>query len=147
MITFALLLFVHKAYAEGLQISKFKTDYCTLFPDGSFSGPKTWQSCCYEHDIEYWIGGTEKDERMADIALKKCIENKGYKFIATVMYYGVRLGHYMPWKLKASASMSYHWGWGRSPNEKEFRAREMTREDYLKLSYTLYPNSLQSLSQ
>ena len=36
----------------------FTTDGCTLWPDGF------WQSCCVEHDMAYWCGGSAEERRV-----------------------------------------------------------------------------------
>lgn len=47
---------------EGYQAD---TNYCTLFPDGS------WGYCCYQHDCFYDLGGQESDRLAADITLRR----------------------------------------------------------------------------
>lgn len=84
----------------------FETDYCTGFSNGTWNHPNRWKSCCLEHDIAYWIGGSYEREKRSDLRLKECVRKSGGDFISTVMYLGVRLGHYCPFKLSKS------WGWG-----------------------------------
>ena len=67
----------------------FKSDGCSLFPDGDY------RNCCVEHDKAYYFGGSWRERRRADNKLFKCVaETKGFqhKFIAPVMWLGVRVG-------------------------------------------------------
>ena len=78
----------------------FKSDGCSLFPDGN------WGGCCVEHDRAYWQGGTAAERKAADQALRECVKQKGYPILAQLMYVGVRVGgHHLlptPWR----------WGFG-----------------------------------
>lgn len=49
----------------------FQSDGCTGWID-SFVG-KDYTSCCLDHDIRYWIGGTKKEKLETDLALRKCV--------------------------------------------------------------------------
>ena len=78
----------------------FKTDHCSLFPDGN------WGGCCVEHDKAYWYGGTAAARKAADQALCDCVRQHGYPRLARLMYLGVRIGGHgwlpTPWR----------WGFG-----------------------------------
>jgi len=76
----------------------FTTDGCTLSPDG------TWQSCCVEHDMLYWCGGSRAARRFADERLCTCVSEKGGRALAAIMYWGVRVGGH-PW-------LPTYWRWG-----------------------------------
>lgn len=39
---------------------------CTLSPDLA-------RQCCLEHDVAYWVGGTEQDRLTADLELAACM--------------------------------------------------------------------------
>ncbi len=65
-----------------------------------------WRGCCVEHDKEYWEGGTWTDRRNADLALAKCVGERGYPIIGWLMYAGVRLGGCPLWPF------SWRWGYG-----------------------------------
>ena len=80
----------HKAYSQKtweppLPPKKFKTDGCSWWPDDD------WGDCCVAHDLTYWMGGTRKNRKKADIALKNCVEDKDHPVISEFMYYGVRV--------------------------------------------------------
>lgn len=67
----------------------FKSDGCSLFPDGDY------RNCCIEHDKAYFFGGSWRERRRADNKLYKCVADiKGFqhKIIAPVMWIGVRVG-------------------------------------------------------
>ena len=88
-------------------LAPFASDGCSLFPDRSGISADDWCSCCFEHDIAYWKGGTENERRRADQALHACVEaSTGSDVLAATMFAGVRTGgspHYLTW---------YRWGYG-----------------------------------
>ena len=49
------------------EISQFKSNGCSLFPDGEYFG------CCFVHDFAYWAGGTFDERRTADRLMRNCI--------------------------------------------------------------------------
>jgi len=103
------------------EIKSFKSDGCTLFPDRSLISENDWCDCCFEHDIAYWQGGTEKERLEADIEFRKCIEEKtGNKTLAAMMYNGVRAGG------SPSLNTWYRWGYGWDFGRKY---RELTEEE------------------
>ena len=80
----------------------FKTDGCSMFPDGNY------RDCCVAHDVDYYKGG--KGRRASDKRLYRCVKSKkGWqnKFIAPLMYIGVRVGgvSFLP--------TPFRWGFGR----------------------------------
>ena len=85
----------------------FTSDGCSLFPDGSIISGDDWCSCCFEHDIAYWKGGTEAEREAADRALQACVAGKtGDSVLAKLMYEGVQAGgspYFYSW---------YRWGYG-----------------------------------
>jgi hypothetical protein len=83
----------------------FTTDGCTLSPDG------TWQSCCVDHDMVYWCGGSSAARCLADEKFRSCIAEKGGGVTAAIMYWGVRLGG-NPW-LPTYWRWGYGWSWPR----------------------------------
>jgi hypothetical protein len=90
-IFFALVLLGASAQAD--EPSAFVSDGCSLVPDASLIGDSDWCSCCYVHDIAYWMGGTTEQRLAADIALEVCVtEASDSETLANVMYQGVRLG-------------------------------------------------------
>ena len=107
IIIILLVLFVSGCNGSGKQISDFKSDGCTLFPDSSLIDNTDWCECCFEHDIAYWQGGTEEERLKADEALRECVREKtGNDNLAKVIYSGVRFGgspYFYNW---------YRWGYG-----------------------------------
>ena len=89
------------------ELKPFKTDGCSLFPDGTFKDKNKWREDCIEHDISYWQGGTEEDRRNADLQLKHGILSKtGDKHLAKMVYDTVRT-----WGSPIFPSW-YRWGYG-----------------------------------
>ena len=87
----------------------FSTDGCSLFPDRSPVGHADWAwcHCCVVHDLAYWRGGTAKDRRDADDALKACVRNDSRSTtLATAMFLGVRVGG------GPYLYTSFRWGYG-----------------------------------
>lgn len=87
-----------------VNFAEFKSDGCSMFPDGDYV------DCCYEHDKAYFGGGNWTARWRADKALYQCVvAKKGdeHKFIAPVMWLGVRVGGlpFLP--------TSFRWGFGR----------------------------------
>lgn len=77
-----------------------RMDGCTLVPDFDF------KDCCNSHDIAYWLGGTPERREHADKVFYRCIRDVKPSFIATLYYYGVRIGGtpYLP--------TPWRWGFG-----------------------------------
>ncbi len=95
----AALLFVQSLVLTQVHASEasqhlwpFTTDGCSMFPDGSFSDATLWRSCCVDHDLAYWRGGTYADRFAADEALLSCVAEKGEPAVALTMMLGVRVG-------------------------------------------------------
>ncbi len=66
----------------------FKGDGCTLFPDFNYG------DCCFEHDKDYFRGGSAKERRKSDLRLYRCVRSKkgfGNKLVAPLMLAGVRV--------------------------------------------------------
>jgi hypothetical protein len=87
----------------------FKSDNCTLFPDGNYC------DCCVEHDKDYYFGGSGKERWRSDKRLYKCVKAKrGWqnKVIAPVMWLGVRIGgvSFLP--------TPFRWGFGKTKRPK-----------------------------
>lgn len=103
-ILFIFLLFCNVANAGDLKL--FESDGCSAFPDGTVEQNKLWLGCCIEHDVAYWKGGTFKERKIADQALKSCVEKVGQPEIAQLMLAGVRVGGtpYLP--------TTFRWGYG-----------------------------------
>ncbi len=105
LIIMLLLASVRLSIASDLR--DFKSDGCSLFPDGSIRNPAQWCECCFMHDVAYWRGGTGDDRRQADEDLRTCVfKQTGDKVLAKIMYDGVRAGGhpvFPSW---------YRWGYG-----------------------------------
>jgi hypothetical protein len=99
------LICVSPAIKAELKLSPFVTDGCTMFLDGTPSKPGLWRPCCVEHDLRYWFGGSEADMNNTDLRLKECVQKLAGDYWATLIYNGVRAGHYSPIKNK------YYWSW------------------------------------
>lgn len=89
------------------QLRPFTSDGCSLFPDRDLITGDDWCSCCFEHDIAYWKGGTEAEREAADRALQACVTDKtGDATLGALMYEGVQAGgspYFYNW---------YRWGYG-----------------------------------
>lgn len=102
----ALLLLV-VACSSDSTLQPFSSDGCSLFPDSSLMSENDWCSCCFEHDLEYWRGGTSEERDTADAALRDCVlEKTGNSALSKAMYEGVRLGG-SPYFYSG-----YRWGYG-----------------------------------
>ncbi len=86
------------------ELSPFETDGCTHFPNGNDRDPNLWLECCVNHDLKYWIGGSEEDRLSADEGLKECVIGKGEFETANLMYEGVRIA--------GSPYFNTSWRWG-----------------------------------
>lgn len=85
----------------------FTSDGCSLFVDGNMRDRKLWCECCFAHDVAYWQGGSEKDRRTADRALRECVrERTGNKALGDLMYAGVTVGGH------PAFPTWYRWGYG-----------------------------------
>lgn len=120
VVIFSLLLSTSVSHgAEELSkasLHKFVTDYCTYFPEGTPNKPNLWKDCCISHDLSYWVGGDKEDQDEADLRLKKCVTGKAGNFYGSLMYRGVRMGHYSPIKNK------YRWSWGWQIKDRVFQS-------------------------
>jgi hypothetical protein len=125
----SLLLF---ACSPESELRPFTSDGCTLFPDKSLINSDDWCSCCLQHDLAYWRGGTAEERKLADQELRDCVlERPGNQALATMMYDGVRLGgspYFYNW---------YRWGYGWS-YERKYQAltpQEKQQADRLQAQY------------
>ena len=98
---------VATACSTDSELRAFSSDGCSLFPDSSLISENDWCSCCFEHDLAYWRGGTAAEREKADSVLRDCVAGKtGNEALGMMMYEGVRLGgspHFYSW---------YRWGYG-----------------------------------
>ena len=126
-----LLALIMASCAEP-DLKPFTSDGCSLFLDSSLIGADDWCSCCFEHDVAYWRGGSEGEREAADKRLRDCVVAKtGNKTLAAAMYEGVRLGgspYFYNW---------YRWGygWGYRRKYQSLTSVETTRADTLLAEY------------
>lgn len=89
------------------ELQPFTSDGCSLFPDSDLITGDDWCSCCFEHDIAYWRGGTEAERLAADTELQRCVTAKtGNEVLGRLMFEGVQAGgspYFYNW---------YRWGYG-----------------------------------
>lgn len=87
-------------------LSPFTTDGCSMFPDALPILEKDWKECCFDHDVAYWLGGTEEQRKSADLELSQCVATKAGKPLGFIMYAGVRAGgqYWLP--------TEFRWGYG-----------------------------------
>jgi len=102
-----LVAFIVYGCSSESELRPFTSDGCSMFPDASVISGADWCSCCFEHDIAYWQGGTAAERETADRALESCVAQKtGDAAFARLMYTGVRAGgspYFYNW---------YRWGYG-----------------------------------
>jgi hypothetical protein len=101
-----IVIFMTSCSTES-ELRAFSSDGCSLFPDSSLISESDWCSCCFEHDLAYWRGGTAAERERADSVLRDCVAGKtDNETLATMMHEGVRLGgspYFYSW---------YRWGYG-----------------------------------
>ncbi len=104
---------------ESAVPADFKSDGCSLFPDGNY------RECCVEHDKAYYVGGSLKERRAADKELYGCVRSKGNsKFLSSIMYIGVRVGgvSFLP--------TPFRWGFGNKfPRKQPKKPKDKTPTD------------------
>ncbi len=88
------------------QLRPFISDGCSKWPDGTLKKPDAWLKCCFKHDQQYWLGGTQSQRYNADQQLKACVKEEFADWMSIVMYLGVRIGGV------AEFQTSYRWGYG-----------------------------------
>jgi hypothetical protein len=103
----SLIGIVLSACSAGTELKPFTSDGCSLFPDASLINDQDWCSCCFEHDLAYWRGGTVREREVADAKLRDCVSEKtNNNVLAALMHEGVKLGgspYFYNW---------YRWGYG-----------------------------------
>ena len=126
-----LLCFTFTTHAADLK--PFKSDGCSIFPDGTFLHKNLWLSCCIEHDKLYWKGGTYLERELADKALKICVAQIGQPEIAELMMAGVRAGGspYFP--------TEFRWGYG-WPYLRGYKALTLNEQSEISLHLNWTPD-------
>lgn len=133
MLLLAIALFLGGC-ASTHELRAFRTDGCSLFPDGDADDPPRWSACCVTHDFSYWRGGTAQERKNADQALRHCVlERTQRQWLADQMYRGVRIGG-TP-LLPTWFRWAYGWGYGRGyePLTAEERQRAETQLEIYRL--------------
>ena len=106
IVVFSLSIFSQTAPVRVMP-ADFKSDGCSLFPDGNY------HDCCVEHDKAYYFGGTKAERKAADRQLCDCVRAKGHRFLAPMMYLGVRVGG-VAW-----LPTPFRWGFGNTHSLKK----------------------------
>ncbi len=110
----------------------FTTDDCSGHVYKTLSGnDPPWKGCCVEHDRAYWMGGTAKQRKVADKALRACVRTKAEqaflkqgdspavaKYKAIALAYGV----YRTVRVTGHPLLPYSWRWGYGWKVKGYRA-------------------------
>lgn len=86
--------------SAGVPEPVFVTDGCSGIPDGGKV------SCCVEHDIPYWCGGSRDQRRKADRCLERCVAKRGQPVLGWLLGTGARLTAH-PW-----VPAGWRWGYG-----------------------------------
>ena len=103
MLSFSFSVFARQTRDE-VKLGHFTSDYCSQWPEGEYL-KSSWADCCFVHDLQYWIGGSEEERKVADLDLKQCVKLSGADLNSFVMYIGVRIGG-------IPGPASYAWGYG-----------------------------------
>lgn len=96
-----------QSFPPEREMRPFRTDGCTLAPEGTINRPKLFHNCCVEHDLRMWGGGTKKERKDADWGLRTCIRKLAGPGYADIYYNAVRLGRLSPVTIR-----SKRWGNG-----------------------------------
>lgn len=122
---FVILLLITICSAAASTLKPFKSDGCSSFPDGTLAENELWLSCCYQHDLTYWQGGSYAQRKQADVDLKNCVAEVGEPTVAKLMLAGVRVGGSPYWP--TAFRWAYGWPWLRG--YKVITAEEQTQID------------------
>ncbi|MDO6561889.1 hypothetical protein Q4488_00695 [Amphritea sp. 1_MG-2023] len=100
------LIGVLSGCSSNEELKPFTSDGCSSFPNGTRAQNSLWLSCCEQHDLAYWQGGTYQQRLEADNELKACVAGVGEPEIAALMLAGVRVGGSPFWPTE------FRWGYG-----------------------------------
>ena len=116
---------------NAADLKDFKSDKCSMFPEGTLQDKNLWCHCCVEHDKAYWKGGSFEERKEADNALKICVKKMGKKHVARAMKIGVRLfgTPYLP--------TSFRWGYG-WPYQRGYTEISIEENEMVKLKMVEY---------
>jgi hypothetical protein len=121
--------------AAASVLHDFKSDGCSLFPDGNLEHRDLWCDCCFAHDIAYWRGGTQKERSQVDKTLRDCVIDRTHnKALAVLMYDGVRTGGHPAFP--TGYRWAYGWSYGRGyralSDEEQQQAKEKLEQFFKK---------------
>lgn len=91
---------------DDRSIDAFVSDRCSYYAEGTIAQNNLWCHCCVEHDLYYWMGGSETQRRDADAVFSRCIAETGASANAAIMWFGVRIAG------GPNTKASYRWGFG-----------------------------------
>lgn len=150
MKAFILIILLSSSYAFSQsfpperEIRPFKTDGCTMAPEGTINRPNLFHNCCVEHDLRMWGGGSKKERKAADWGLRTCIRKLAGPGYADIYYNAVRLGRLSPITIR-----SKRWGnaWYEFDGNRKLSTDEIKRiidalslleiDEEMKLSYSI----------
>lgn len=138
ILIFAILFLVGSGANAMSQISPFRTNGCSFFPEGTPEQKNLWHCCCVTHDFEYWAGGSAQDRAAADDRLYQCMQNKS-DVAAIFAYVGVRANPRRwgnAWRLQQAP-------WVRQIKMSNWQTRTLTDWEILG---SVYVDSFQQLS-
>jgi len=121
--------------ASASVLHDFKSDGCSLFPDGNLEHRGLWCDCCFAHDIAYWQGGTQEERKQADETLRDCVLDRTHnKALAVLMYDGVRTGGHpvFPTWYRWAYGWSYGRGYKALTEDEQRQSREKLDEYFKK---------------
>ncbi len=123
-------------FEKGL-LRPFRSEGCSLSP-GSVPGTKiSWATCCVQHDLAYWLGGTEKERLTADENLKSCIQQKANSIIGEIYFSAVRMGG------RPHTWAGFRWGYGWN----YVRPYSILSDDERAQAQSMYGQKLEGLAQ
>lgn len=127
----------NKSSPFTLNLSPFSTDGCTKFDDGPPDNPTLWQHCCVDHDLSYWLGGSEAERLKVDEDFYQCIKATGESSPARLMYTGVRA---------AGGPLNntlYRWGFGWN----RIRDYAPLTQKEKQMAYEMYGENLENIKK
>lgn len=98
------------AHQKPLPLRSFYFDGCTAFPD-RLPGHTLYEACL-NHDIAYWLGGTEDERSAANAAFKQAVTTSGPagRLLAPIMYAAVQYGG-NNWFSRTVIGSNWGFGW------------------------------------
>ncbi len=138
-----LLTFSSLGFASASQLTPFKTDYCTNYPEGRRDEPELWKHCCLIHDMNFWAGGNKQDRYNSDLELRRCVEETGAYYRARLIYYAVRAGSYSPIKYP---DKKWNNGWRERPDFQTLTSQDIdVIENELSSGYDFISSEIKDL--